>query len=351
VTNDFETGLFAENERTAPAESGRRFASVGPIGELHDVTVCYETWGTLNQDRSNAILIQHALSGDSHAIGWWSGLIGPGKPIDTDQFFVIGHNALGGCQGTTGPSSLAPDGRPWGSRFPKVTVEQMIEAQFQLVGGLGIETLHAVAGGSMGGMMALEWARRPNLVRKAFVTASAAAHSAMQIGFNETARQAIRRDPKFRGGDYPAEDPPRDGLAVARMVGHLSYLSEAAFQHKFGREVHPEKGIFQVESYLNYQGDKFNARFDANSLIVLTEAIDAYALPSLEASTAEFLFVSFASDWLYPPHQSAELHALAQAAGCTSRYENIDLPWGHDAFLLDGEIQGAYVREFLTDLA
>lgn len=348
MQNDFETGLFSENERTAPAESARQYVAIGPIGELPEVIVCYETWGTLNEDRSNAILIQHALSGDSHAIGWWSGLIGPGKPIDTDRFFVIGHNALGGCQGTTGPSSLAPDGKPWGSRFPKVTLEQMVEAQLRLVRSLGIETLYAVAGGSMGGMMALEVARRPGLVKKAFVTASAAAHSAKQIGFNETARQAIRRDPRFRGGDYSPEDPPKDGLAVARMVGHLSYLSEAAFQHKFGREIHPDKGIFQVESYLNYQGDKFNARFDPNSLIALSEAIDAYELTSLEGSTAEFLFVSFASDWLYPPHQSAALHQMALAGGCSSRYENIDLPWGHDAFLLDGEIQGAFVREFLN---
>lgn len=211
----------------------------------------------------------------------------------------------------------------------------------------------------MGGMMALEWTRRFP-VDRAFITASAAAHSAMQIGFNEAARQAVMRDPNWRGGDYYDGEPPADGLAVARMIGHLSYLSESAFHQKFGRLIQdeaprettrpayepPER--FQVESYLNYQGDKFTHRFDANSLVVLSRAIDDYACDSLEGSSTRYLFVSFASDWLYPSHQSQDLHALAQIGGCESEWVEIDLPYGHDAFLLDGEHQGAHVRRWFA---
>lgn len=358
-----DPALFQENQRTAPNVAGRIFFDAGDLelergGTLASATIAYETWGTLNEAGDNAIVICHALSGDSHAIGWWDRMVGPGKPIDTDRFFVIGTNALGGCQGTTGPMSMAPDGRPYGSRFPRVSVGDMINAQRRLIESLGIRQLFGVAGGSMGGMMALEWTRRFP-VERAFITASCAAHSAMQIAFNESARQAIMRDPNWRGGDYYDAEPPADGLAIARMIGHLSYLSEAAFQAKFGRHVQdeppretvcpayvtPER--FQVESYLNYQGDKFTHRFDANSLIVLSRAIDDYACDSLAGVSTEFLFVSFVSDWLYPSHHSRELHAMAQAAGCQSGWEDVDLPYGHDAFLLDGEVQGAFVREFL----
>lgn len=349
-----DPALFQENQRTAPASDDRQFMSVGPLacergGVLDDVTVAYETWGALNAGRDNAIVVCHALSGDAHAIGWWDRLIGPGKAIDTDRFFVIGTNALGGCQGTTGPSSLAADGRPYGSRFPRVTVGDMVQVQRRLVARLGIETLHAVAGGSMGGMMALEWSRpHETSVRKAWVTASARAHSAMQIAFNEAARQAVMRDPKWKGGDYTLDDQPADGLSVARMIGHISFLSEAAYDAKFGRRFQEGSGDqFQVESYLNYQGDKFTARFDANSLLVLTRAIDDYEFTSFEGSRTEFLFTSFTSDWIYPPHQSRTLHEMALAAGCISAWENIELPYGHDAFLLDGEKQGQLVRQFL----
>ncbi len=355
-----DPGLFQENERTAPQVDSRKYADVGPVtclagGCLEGVLVAYETWGTLNSDRSNAILVCHALSGDSHAIGWWSALIGPGKPIDTDQFFVIGVNALGGCQGSTGPSSTHPDGRPYGSRFPIVTVQDMVAVQVRLLDQLGIERLYAVAGGSMGGMQALEWSvQAPTRVSKAFITASSNAHSAMQIGFNEAARQAVMRDPKWRGGDYPLNDPPADGLAVARMIGHLTFLSEQAFATKFSRRYQgkdaPEyrMGVeFEVESYLSYQGDKFTRRFDANSLLVLTRAIDYYDLQSLEASETSYLFTSFTTDWIYPTHQSERLHRMAHEAGCPSRHVEIDLPYGHDAFLLDGEKQGALLREFL----
>lgn len=355
-----DPALFQENERTAPKTDERRFFEAGPLelergGFLPQTTVAYETWGSLDADRSNAVVICHALSGDSHAIGWWERLVGPGKAIDTERYFVIGTNALGGCQGTTGPACLASDGKPYGSRFPVITVGDMIELQMRLVAHLGISQLLAVAGGSMGGMMALEWTlRRPGLVRKAWITASSRAHNAMQIGYNEAARQAVLRDPKWRGGDYPQDDPPVSGLAVARMIGHLSYLSEASFERKFGRrrqiemlpDADPEQ--FQIEGYLAHQGEKFAQRFDARSLVVLSRAIDAYQRESLAGSSSEYLFTSFTSDTLYPSHQSETLHTLALAAGCRSSWHDIDLPYGHDAFLLDGEIQGNLVREFLA---
>jgi homoserine O-acetyltransferase/O-succinyltransferase len=358
-----ETDLFQENERTAPNQSDRRIARVGDLtcrtgSVLEDITVAFETWGELNRDRSNAVLACHALTGDSHAIGWWSSLIGPGKAIDTERYFVIGVNSLGGCQGSTGPSSTHPrDGKTYGSRFPTILVEDMVACQVRLLDHLGIERLLAVAGGSMGGMQALEWTvQAPGRVRKAFVTASTASHSAMQIGFNEAARQAVMRDPKWRGGDYSPDDPPTDGLSVARMIGHLTFLSETAFQQKFGRRLQGKDqpdyhlGVeFEVESYLNYQGDKFSRRFDANSLLVVTRAIDYYNLQSLNASESSYLFTSFTSDWIYPSHQSEHLLALAHAAGCPSRHEAIDLPYGHDAFLLDGEKQGALLKAFLEE--
>lgn len=357
---EIDPALFEENERTAPASDERRYVEVGALeceegGHLPAVTVAYETWGRLNAARDNAVLICHALSGDSHAIGWWERLIGPGKAIDPDRHFVIGTNSLGGCQGTTGPSSQAPDGKPWRLRFPIITVGDMVEVQRRLIAHLEIPQLFGVCGGSMGGMQALEWTLRfPGSVKKAWITASARAHSAMQIGFNEVARQAIYRDPRWNGGDYDEANPPADGLSVGRMVGHLSFLSEAAFESKFGRRLQDKDrpdyrmGIeFQVESYLSYQGDKFAKRFDANSLLYLTRAIDYYERSSFEGSTSEYLFTSFTSDWIYPSHQSLEMHDLALAAGCRSQWHDIDLPYGHDAFLLDGERQGALVRDFL----
>jgi homoserine O-acetyltransferase/O-succinyltransferase len=358
-----DPALFEENERTAPNADGRMYADVGALdceagGHLESVTVAYETFGELNAAQDNVILACHALSGDSHCVGWWDRLIGPGKPIDTDEYFVIGTNSLGGCQGTSGPSSLAPDGKPYQTRFPAITVGDMVEVQCLLMDQLGIQQLRNVCGGSMGGMQALEWTvRKPSRVRSAFVTASCAAHSAMQIGFNEAARQAVMRDPKWNGGNYDPNDAPNGGLSVARMIGHLSFLSEQAFTAKFGRHLQNKDVLeykleteFQVESYLSYQGDKFTKRFDANSLLYLTKAIDWYELKSLESSQSSYLFTSFNTDWLYPPHQSRELHEMALAAGRPSKYVDIDLPYGHDAFLLDGEFQGALVRDFLDEL-
>ncbi|MBC8064283.1 MAG: homoserine O-acetyltransferase [Chlorobia bacterium] len=356
-----DPALFLENERTAPSSDQRIYAEVGPLdcqvgGHLPRVTVAYETWGTLSSAKDNAILVCHALSGDSHAIGWWERLIGPGKAIDTNQFFVIGSNSLGGCQGTTGPASIADDGKPYRVRFPSITVGDMVEVQTRLLDHLGIDTLLGVAGGSMGGMQALEWTvRKPGRIKKAFVTASCAAHSAMQIGFNEAARQAVLRDPRWLGGNYEEGQEPTGGLAVGRMIGHLSFLSEQAFEVKFGRRLQDKDlpnydlGVdFQVESYLNYQGDKFTARFDANSLLYLTKAIDYYELPSFAGSKSDYLFTSFTTDWLYPSHQSEALLKMAKAEGLKAEHQIVDLPYGHDAFLLDGEIQGKYVRAFFA---
>ncbi len=356
-----DPALFQENERTAPASDLRQFAQVGSLacehgGFLPEVIIAYETWGTLNSQKDNAILVCHALSGDSHAIGWWERMIGPDKPIDTNEFFVIGTNALGGCQGTTGPASISEDGKPYRTRFPMISVGDMVEVQSRLIDQLNIEQLHGVAGGSMGGMQVLEWTvRKPARVKKAFVTASSASHNAMQIGFNEAGRQAIMRDPRWNGGMYEEGSEPDGGLAVARMIGHLSFLSEQAFEAKFGRELQSKSKAdyhlatdFQVESYLNYQGDKFTKRFDANSLLYLTKAIDYYQLSSFEPAEADFLFASFTTDWLYPTHQSETLLKMAQEVGLRAEHKLIDLPYGHDAFLLDGEIQGEHVRNFFA---
>lgn len=352
-----EQGLFQENERLTPDASARRFAEIGAFqceggGSLERVQIAYQTWGQLNAERSNAILVCHALSGDSNAAGWWDRVVGPGRAIDTERFFVVGANALGGCQGSTGPSSEHPgEGRPYGSRFPRITVGDIAEAYRRALRAIGVETLLGAAGGSMGGMVALDLSRRMP-VAGVWATASCAAHNALQIGFNEAARQAVRRDPKWRGGDYPLDDAPSYGLAVARMVGHLSYLSEASFERKFGRR-RREDGLFEVESYLNYQGDKFTARFDANSLLVLSRAIDDFECDSLADTPVdtEYLFTSFASDTLYPSHQSAALRDLALASGRQAEWFEIDLPYGHDAFLLDGDLQGAPARRFFERLS
>ncbi len=334
--------------RTGPltTESGFTF---------ENAEVAFETWGTLNAARDNAVLVCHALSGDSHAVGWWDRLVGPGKAIDPAKHFIIGSNALGGCQGTTGPASLAPDGRKYGSRFPVITIGDMVELQARLLDHLGIDRLLLACGGSMGGMQALEWSRRfPARIANVWMTASCRAHNAMQIGINEAMRQAIRRDSNWEGGDYLPERPPTQGLAVARIIGHISYLSEPSFESKFGRRIQDGRldahgqPQFQVESYLNYQGDKFTQRFDAGSLVSLTYAIDRFSAETIEARDTRFLFTAFSSDWLYPPQQSLELYELARAGGCDATYRLIDLPYGHDAFLLDGTEQAAALTRFLA---
>lgn len=359
--NSIDPALFSENERTSPSIDERKYLDIGSlvceVGQtLPQVTVAYETWGNLSPEKDNAILVCHALSGDAHATGWWDRMVGSGKPIDTDRYFVICSNVLGGCQGTTGPASLTDGGKPYGSAFPMITVGDMVEAQARLISALGVETLLCVAGGSMGGMQALEWCVRfPERVKKVFGTATSASHSPMQIAFNEVGRQAIMRDPAWNGGDYDPTQGPVNGLSVARMLGHISFLSNSAFEQKFGRRLQGKDvpdmhfGVeFEVESYLNYQGDKFTKRFDANSLLHLTRAIDYYDWKGSERATCDFLFVSYTTDWLYETRQSVEMEALARkSSGNVTRIE-IDLPYGHDAFLLDSEQQGKALREFLA---
>jgi len=352
-----EPGLFVE--RDPGQDSERQTVGLGSMlleagSTLTDVTLAYQTWGRF--DGENAILVCHALTGDSDATSWWDRMVGHGRPIDTDRYFVICSNVLGGCQGSTGPSSLAEDREPYGSRFPIITVGDMVDAQARLLDHLGVTRLAAVAGGSMGGMQALEWTSRfPNRVRRAFVSASAARHSAMQIAFNEVGRQAVMRDPRWLGGDYAPGEGPDDGLSVARMLGHLTFLSPAAFEAKFARRLQNKAapdyhlGIeFEVESYLQYQAGKFLKRFDANSQLILTRAIDYYEGPSFSKASAMYGFVSYTSDWIYPTSMSAEAHAAALAAGRTSQHRVIDLPYGHDAFLLDGELQGEAFRELMA---
>ena len=355
-----DPALFQENERTASVADERKYVEVSALDcecgkRLESVTVAYETWGTLNEGKSNAILLFHALSGDAHAIGWWDRLVGSGKAFDTDRYFVICSNALGGCQGTTGPSSTGPDNYFYGSSFPMVTVGDMVEVQSRLLDHLGIQQLHAVAGGSMGGMQALEWTVRfPNRVSKCVLTATCGAHGPMQIGFNEAGRQAILRDPNFNGGDYYESKPPDNGLSVARMLGHLSFLSQEAFEAKFGRRLQGKEkpdmnfGVeFEVESYLSYQGDKFTKRFDANSLLHLTRAIDYYEFQQAERAKADYLVISYTSDWIYPTSQSIALETQLKQAGKNVTRHEINLPYGHDAFLLDGEHQAKFIAEFL----
>lgn len=342
----------------------RLTAELGPTqlkhgGVLPATHVTYQTWGN---PAHPAVWVCHAISGDSNAAAWWSRLIGPGKAVDTDRYFVVCSNVIGGCQGSTGPGSAHPeDGKSYGSRFPRIALEDMVAVQIRLADHLGLHKLAMVCGGSMGGMQALEWCvQAGDRVQRAWITASARAHGPLQIGFNEVARQSIMRDPAWQGGAYLPGPGPTQGLAVGRMLGHLTYLSEAAFDAKFGRRLQPgasrEGGpdflrpeIFEVESYLNYQGDKFTQRFDANTFLVVSQAIDDYQCESFERIRAELLVTSFTSDWIYPPHQSEELARLAAGAGCRAAWRNIESPLGHDAFLLDDQEQADAVNAFLSD--
>ncbi len=329
---------------------------------LGPFTVAYQTYGTLNAERSNAILVCHALTGDqfvaeTHPVtgkaGWWDLMVGPGRPLDTDRYFVICANVLGGCMGTTGPKETDPaTGRPYGLGFPVITIGDMVRAQRLLIDSLGIERLFAVIGGSMGAMQALDWASRyPERVFAAVPIAGAARHSAQNIAFHEVGRQAIMADPDWHGGDYLAHGTtPHRGLAVARMAAHITYLSEAALHRKFGRSLQDRESLtygfdadFQVESYLRHQGITFVDRFDANSYLYITRAMDYFdlaaehgTLPAAFAGTpVRFCVVSFTSDWLFPtPESRAVVHALNAVAANVSFVE-IESDRGHDAFLLD----------------
>jgi len=342
---------------------------------IQGFTLRYETYGNLNATRDNAVLVCHALSGDHHCAGWhsesdakpgwWNNLIGPGKAVDTRRFFVICANVLGGCQGSTGPSSIDPEtGRPYGIRFPFVTIRDMVHAQKLLLEHLGVDELHAVMGGSMGGMTAMLFAiEYPSFTRRQIIMASTANESAQAIAFNEVGRQAIMQDPAWNNGDYPREGGPRVGLAIARMMAHITYLSDAGMDRKFGRRKRESAGgesytfdtQFEVESYLRHQGQSFINRFDANSYLYITRAIDQFdpakASGSLERAfapvLAESLVVGFTSDWLFPPEQNREIALALLRAGKRASYAELSTDLGHDSFLLESSDLYALVRGFL----
>ena len=342
--------------------------------QLEGVRVAYETYGALNADRSNAILICHALTGDQHVAsphpktgkpGWWVRMVGPGKPIDTNRFFVICANVLGSCMGTTGPASAAPDGQPWGMRFPVITIRDMVRAQVALLDALGIAKLHAVVGGSMGGMQALSLAANfPDRTAAALVIAATARHTAQNIAFHEVGRQAIMADPQWKEGAYNGQGKgPDKGLAVARMAAHITYLSEEGMHEKFGRNLQDrtEKTFgfdadFQVESYLRHQGLSFTDRFDANSYLYITRAMDYFDLAeehggrlaeAFAQSDARFCLVSFDTDWLYPTVESRTIAHALNAAGCPVSFMELSAPYGHDSFLLDVPALDRVIAGFL----
>lgn len=338
-----------------------------------------ETYGTLNAAKSNAVLICHALSGNHHAAGyhsesdrkpgWWDAYIGPGKTIDTNRFFVVCLNNIGGCGGSTGPRSINPEtGKPWGASFPALRVRDWVHTQARLADRLGIETWAAVIGGSLGGMQAMRWALEyPDRLRHCIVIASALKLSAQNIAFNETARQAIINDPNFLGGDYLAHNTyPKQGLAVARMIGHITYLSDYVMGQKFGRELKSgsfERGMeelveFQVESYLRYQGDTFSDNFDANTYILMTRALDYFDLAreyqdnpvaAFAEAQCHFYVASFSTDWRFPIERSREIVDALIGAQRRVTYNEVDSPYGHDAFLLPNEdYQQSFTRYMAT---
>jgi homoserine O-acetyltransferase len=369
-----------EREAEKPHSLVARFAANEPLKldagvELAPFQIAYQTYGTLNAARSNAVLVCHALTGDQHVAnvhpltgkpGWWETMVGPGKPIDTERYFVISPNVVGACMGTTGPASLDPKtGQVYGLDFPVITIRDMVRAQAMLLDRLGIDTLFSVAGGSMGGMQVLQWAASyPERVFSALPIATAARHSAQNIAFHEVGRQAVMADPEWDGGRYfAAGTRPHRGLAVARMGAHITYLSDAALHRKFGRKFQDRENPtfsfdadFEVESYLRHQGSTFVERFDANSYLYLTRAMDYFDLAAdydgvlanaFRNTPTRFCVVSFTSDWLFPTSDSrATVHAL-NAGGARVSFAEIETDKGHDAFLLDEPELFAIVRGFL----
>jgi len=342
---------------------------------LAPVRIAYETYGKLNRDRTNAILICHALSGDAHAAGksrknsrkhgWYDVAVGPGKTFDTRKYFVISSNIIGGCKGSTGPSSTNPQtGRPYGLDFPTITVRDMVRAQKKLIDHLGIRKLYAATGGSMGGMQVLEWAvTYPDHLRLALVIAAAAKQYPLNIVFNDLGRKAITNDPEWRKGSYYGTGQPKKGLALARQIGHITYISQDTLVRKFDRR--RKRAIkngrkfgveFEVQNYFDYQGKSFVRRFDANSYLYITHAVDQFDLTeggkkklagALKHAKAKFFLVSFTSDWLYPPEQVEEIYSSLAEAGIPAVYKKLDLPYGHDAFLVYNNTLGNALFEFL----
>lgn len=354
---------------------------------LSHVKIEYEMYGKMNADKSNVILICHALTGDAHAAGfhagdkksgWWNIVIGPNKAFDTEKYCIVCSNIIGGCKGSTGPSSISPEtGKPYGISFPVLTIADMVNAQKKLVEHLGVKQLFAVAGGSMGGMQVLQWTvSYPEMVKKAIAIATTALSTPQQIAFGAIGRKAITDDPKWNGGNYYGKEIPVQGLALARMIGHITYLSDASMQKKFGRDQQEKTGTdgtdlpkissatfpdhfsnFQVESYLNHQGNTFTKRFDANSYLYITKAVDFFDLSKngsliegLSGVTAKYLVISITSDWLYPPYQSQEIVSALTANGVDAKYEEIRSQYGHDAFLLEEGQINYLIRGFLSQI-
>ena len=372
------------NEANEPSSPVLRFGADKPLRldagiELSPFQIAYQTYGTLNEARSNAILVCHALTGDQHVAnanpvtgkpGWWEVLIGPGKIIDTDRFFVICSNVVGGCLGSTGPASINPEtGKPYGLDLPVITIRDMVRAQVMLVDHFGIDRLFCVLGGSMGGMQVLEWAASyPERVFSALPIATGARHSSQNIAFHEVGRQAVMADPDWRGGKYiEAGVRPEKGLAVARMAAHITYLSEAALHRKFGRNLQDREALtfgfdadFQIESYLRHQGMTFVDRFDANSYLYMTRSMDYFDLAAdhggrlaeaFRGTETRFCVVSFTSDWLFPTEESRSIVHALNAAGAPVSFVEIETDRGHDAFLLDEPELFAAIRGFIASAA
>ncbi len=341
--------------------------------KLGPVTQAYETYGTLNEDKSNAILVFHALSGDAHAAGWhegdkkpgwWDGMIGPGKAIDTGKYFVICINILGSCKGTSGPASVDPkNGRPYGLNFPMVTIGDMVKAQKLVVDHLGIKRLLSAIGGSLGGLEALKWATLyPDSIASSVLIAANMRQTAQQIALHEVARQAIMSDPDWRNGEYYGKTFPSRGLALSRMIGHITFMSDKSMEAKFGRELVNKEKVgydlfsqdFQVESYLRYQGNKFTHHFDANSYLYISKALDYFDITQegdlrsiLKKIKAEFLVLAFTSDWLYPPYQTQDMVKTLKNCDVDVSFCLIDSHYGHDAFLVEIEQQSRLIPHFL----
>lgn len=372
------------SEVTDPSSPVVHFPTDAPLlldcnKELAPFSVAYQTYGTLNADKTNAILICHALTGDQYVAdahpvtgkpGWWQNIVGAGKPIDTDRFFVICPNIIGGCMGSTGPASTNPEtGKPYGVSFPVITIADMVRAQVRLIDHLGIDQLFSVVGGSMGGMQVLEWAAHHQArVFSAIPIATAAWHTSQNIAFHEVGRQAVMADPEWCGGNYHAHGKvPKNGLAVARMAAHITYLSEDALHSKFGRNLQEGSALtfsfdadFQVESYLRHQGSTFVDRFDANSYLYITRAMDYFDLAqehgdvlanAFAGTKTRFCVVSFTSDWLYPTRESREIVQALNAVAANVSFVEIESNKGHDAFLLDENVFFDTVRGFLDSAA
>ena len=355
-TNPTQTYTFAHSPDELTLESGEK---LGPI------TLAYETYGKLNAEKSNAILIVHALTGDAHVAGlggWWENLIGEGKGINTEKYFVVCCNVIGGCKGSTGPSSINPEtGKPYSLSFPLIGISDMVETQKCLIDHLGIEKLLSVVGGSMGGMQVLQWMiSHPDKICSAIPIATTLKHTPQQIAFNEVGRQAVMADPDWNNGDYYGNSPPVKGLAVARMIGHITYMSDISMTEKFGRKTRADRepfkfaADFEVEGYLRYRGDNFVKRFDANSYLYLTKAIDNFNLLNghslgsvFKGLRAKVLVLAFKSDWLYPAYQSQETVKACKLAGVEASYCELNSTYGHDSFLLETEQETQLIGDFL----